>query len=169
MMTAFASVNTAIEAMRTGAYDYMIKPVRNEDVINRLSQMANVIGLKSENKVLRNLVMQTGENQCLMVSPAMNQIDILISKVSVTDSTVLITGESGTGKGVTARAIHHNSLRVKASFIPVNCGAIPENLLESEFFGIHAVLLPVHRKRKKVFSLKQITVLYFWMKWESYP
>ncbi len=135
MMTAFASVNTAIEAMRTGAYDYMIKPVRNEDVVNRLSQMADFIGLKSENKVLRNLVMQTGENQCLMVSPAMNRIDKLISKVAITDSTVLITGESGTGKGVSARAIHHNSLRVKAPFIPVNCGAIPENLLESEFFG----------------------------------
>jgi len=135
MMTAFASVNTAIEAMRTGAYDYMIKPVRNEDVVNRLSQLSDFIGLKSENKVLRNLVMQTGENQCLMVSPAMKQIDKLITKVAITDSTVLITGESGTGKGVTARAIHHNSLRVKAPFIPVNCGAIPENLLESEFFG----------------------------------
>ena len=135
MMTAFASVNTAIEAMRTGAYDYMIKPVRNEDILNRLSQMSNFIGLKSENKVLRNLVMQTGENQCLMTSPAMKRIDKLISKVAITDSTVLITGPSGSGKGVTSRAIHKNSLRVKAPFIPVNCGAIPENLLESEFFG----------------------------------
>jgi len=135
MMTAFASVNTAIEAMRSGAYDYMIKPVRNEDILNRLSQMSDFISLKSENKVLRNLVMQTGENQCLMVSPAMKRVDKLITKVAITDSTVLITGGSGTGKGVTARSIHQNSLRVKAPFIPVNCGAIPENLLESEFFG----------------------------------
>jgi two-component system, NtrC family, response regulator AtoC len=135
MMTAFASVNTAIDAMRSGAYDYMIKPVRNEDVLNRLSQMADFIGLKSENKVLRNLVMLTGENQCLMVSPAMKRIDKLITKVAITDSTVLITGVSGSGKGVTSRAIHQNSLRVKAPFIPVNCGAIPENLMESEFFG----------------------------------
>ncbi len=135
VMTAYASVNTAIEAMRCGAYDYMIKPLRNEDVLNRLNQIADMIGLRSENKTLRRLVMGLEGEQCPMVSPAMRRIDRLIAKVAVTDSTVLITGESGTGKGVTARSIHQMSNRADAAFIPVNCGAIPENLLESEFFG----------------------------------
>ncbi len=135
VMTAYASVNTAIEAMRCGAYDYMIKPLRNDDVLNRLNQIADMIGLRSENKTLRRLVMGLEGEQCPMVSPAMRRIDRLIAKVAVTDSTVLITGESGTGKGVTARSIHQLSSRADAAFIPVNCGAIPENLLESEFFG----------------------------------
>ncbi|RRJ85267.1 sigma-54-dependent transcriptional regulator [Aestuariirhabdus litorea] len=152
MMTAFASVNTAIEAMRAGAYDYMVKPVRNEDVINRLSQIADILELRSENKVLRNLVMATNENQCRMVSEAMARTDRLVKKVAVTDSTVIITGESGTGKGVTARSIHENSLRANAPFIPVNCGAIPENLLESEFFG-HAkgAFTGAHKAKKGLF------------------
>tara|TARA_R110002167_G_scaffold12233_2_gene52311 strand:- start:7941 stop:9284 length:1344 start_codon:yes stop_codon:yes gene_type:complete len=135
VMTAFASVNTAIEAMRCGAYDYMIKPLRNEDLLNRLAQLADMIGLRSENQTLRRLVMGFDGQQFLMQSPAMQKIERLIGKVAVTDSTVLITGESGTGKGVTARSIHQNSNRAEAAFIPVNCGAIPENLIESELFG----------------------------------
>jgi CheY-like chemotaxis protein len=121
MMTAFASVNTAIEAMRAGAYDYMIKPLRNEDFLNRLEQLADVIHLKSENKVLRELIK--------------NQSNETWLKVSQTSSTVLITGPSGSGKSVIAELIHQNSPRKDRPFIPVNCGAIPENLLESEFFG----------------------------------
>jgi len=135
VMTAFASVNTAIEAMRCGAYDYMIKPLRNEDLLNRLAQMADMIGLRSENQTLRRLVMGFDGQQCVMQSPAMRKVERLIGKVAVTDSTVLITGDSGTGKGVTARSIHQNSKRLEAPFIPVNCGAIPENLIESELFG----------------------------------
>jgi len=135
IMTAFASVNTAIEAMRNGAFDYLTKPLRNEDVIHRLNQISDFIGLRSENKVLRQLVMGIGDKQCNMVSDAMNVVDRLILKVSKTDSTVLITGESGTGKGITARTIHKNSLRSNNVIIPVNCGAIPEALMESELFG----------------------------------
>jgi len=135
IMTAFASVNTAIEAMRNGAFDYLTKPLRPEDVVHRLNQISDFIGLRSENKVLRELVMGIGDRQCQMVSDAMNVIDRLILKVSKTDSTVLVTGESGTGKGITAKTIHQNSLRSSGSFIPVNCGAIPEALMESELFG----------------------------------
>lgn len=135
VMTAFASVNTAIEAMRCGAYDYMVKPLRNEDVLNRLGQLADVIGLRSENKTLRRLVMGLGDEHCSMPSAAIQRVERLIAKVAVTDSTVLITGASGTGKGVAAKAIHNNSPRADGPFIPVNCGAIPEALLESEFFG----------------------------------
>lgn len=135
IMTAFASVNTAIEAMRNGAFDYLTKPLRPEDVIHRLNQISDFIGLRSENKVLRKLVMGIGDRQCEMVSDAMKVIDRLILKVSKTGSTVLVTGESGTGKGITAKTIHQNSLRSSGSFIPVNCGAIPEALMESELFG----------------------------------
>ncbi len=135
MMTAFATVNTAIEAMRAGAYDYMLKPLRNEDVINRLEHLSDVIHLRSENEVLRELVLGQGDEVCQMISPAMKEAERLILKVAPTDSTVLITGPSGAGKGIISRSIHQNSQRSEYPFIPVNCGAIPENLLESEFFG----------------------------------
>lgn len=135
MMTAYASVDTAIEAMRAGAYDYTIKPLRTEDFLNRMERLADVIHLKSENKVLRELVKSQNSDTCATVSPAMKDIERLVLKVAPTDSTVLITGASGSGKGVIAQSIHQNSLRSNRAFVPINCGAIPENLLESEFFG----------------------------------
>jgi two-component system response regulator AtoC len=135
MMTAYASVSTAIEAMRAGAYDYMIKPLRNEDVLRRLDQIADIISLRDENRTLRDIVFGADEGFCTFNSEVMQKIDRLVLKVAPTDSTVLITGESGTGKGVVARAVHNHSQRRNALFLPVNCGAIPENLLESELFG----------------------------------
>jgi two-component system response regulator AtoC len=135
VMTAFASVNTAIEAMRAGAYDYMLKPLRTEDVLNRLDNLGDIIGLRSENQVLREIVLGKDDDHCQMVSPAMQEINRLTSKVAPTLSTVMITGPSGVGKGVIASSIHQNSPRASGPFIPINCGAIPENLLESEFFG----------------------------------
>lgn len=134
MVTAFASMETAVEALRAGATDYIVKPVHNEELLHRLAQIEAMSGLRAENKALRNLV--TGGRQLYQfTSPCMQQADRLASKVAVTNSTVLITGESGTGKGVTARAIHERSPRADFPFIPVNCSAIPENLIESEFFG----------------------------------
>lgn len=135
MMTAFASVDTALEAMKAGAYDYLIKPLRKEDILLRLTRIANVIGLQDQNRALRNLVQEGESGKCRMISPAMAEIDRLIRKVANTEYTVLITGESGTGKGVIARQIHGISQRGENLLIPVNCGSIPENLLESEFFG----------------------------------
>ncbi len=135
MMTAFSSVDTAIEAMKAGAFDYMIKPLRSEELAQRLRQIADLRGLRGENEALRKLVVGRRDDRCPSVSQAMRTLDRLVAKVAPTDSTVLITGESGTGKGVVARAIHQQSQRADRPFIPVNCGAIPENLLESEFFG----------------------------------
>ncbi len=135
MMTAFASVDTAIEAIQAGASDYMIKPVRNEEVLHRLVKIEDLRGLRAENRVLRGLVQGRKEDQFNFTAPAMRDLDRLIAKVSPTDSTVLVTGESGTGKGVIARRIHQQSPRANAPFIPVNCGALPENLMESELFG----------------------------------
>ena len=134
MVTAFASMETAVEALRAGATDYIVKPVHNEELLHRLAQIEAISGLRAENKALRSLV-TGGRGLYQFTSPVMQQVDRLVSKVAVTNSTVLITGESGTGKGVTARSIHEQSPRFEFPFIPVNCSAIPENLLESEFFG----------------------------------
>ena len=133
MVTAFASMETAVEALRAGATDYIVKPVHNEELLHRLAQIEAMSGLRAENKALRSLV--AGGKLYQFTSPCMQQADRLASKVAVTNSTVLITGESGTGKGVAARAIHERSPRADFPFIPVNCSAIPENLIESEFFG----------------------------------
>ena len=152
MMTAFSSVDTAVEALKAGAGDYMIKPLRSEELLQRLAQIADLRGLRGENEALRKLVVGRSDDHCPSVSPAMRQLERLIAKVAPTDSTVLITGESGTGKGVHARAIHRQSQRSGAPFIPVNCGAIPENLLESEFFGhTRGAFTGADRARKGLF------------------
>ncbi|HET7404295.1 MAG TPA: sigma 54-interacting transcriptional regulator, partial [Usitatibacter sp.] len=135
MITAFGSMQTAVEALRAGAYDYITKPVHREELVHRLAQIAAMRGLKAENVNLKREVSAQKASIFHFNSPAMAAIDRLVGKVAPTDSTVLITGESGTGKGVTARAIHDASGRASGPFVPVNCGAIPENLLESEFFG----------------------------------
>ena len=134
MVTAFASMETAVEALRAGATDYIVKPVHSEELLHRLAQLDAMSGLRAENKALRTLV-AGNKGLYQFSSPSMQQVDRLISKVAITNSTVLITGESGTGKGIAARLIHEQSPRAQFPFIPVNCGAIPENLLESEFFG----------------------------------
>jgi two-component system response regulator AtoC len=152
LMTAYSSVDTAIEAMKLGAFDYMIKPVRTEELMQRLVQIAELRGLKGENDALRKLVVGSGDDLCPSVSPAMRVVDRLIGKVAPTDSTVLITGESGTGKGVAARRIHQQSHRATQPFIPVNCGAIPENLIESEFFGhVKGAFTGADKARKGLF------------------
>ncbi len=152
MMTAFASVDTAIEAMKAGALDFMIKPLRHDEVLHRLAQISDLRGLRDENRTLRKLVLGDREENFHFTSPAMQAIDRVIGKVAKTDSTVLITGESGTGKGVIARQIHQQSLRAAGPFIPVNCGAIPENLLESEFFGhTKGAFTGADRSRKGLF------------------
>jgi|CXWL01.1.fsa_nt_gi two-component system response regulator AtoC len=135
MMTAFGSMDTAIEAIKAGASDYLVKPVRKEEVLHRLAKIQDIRGLRAENRVLRNLVQGRTEARFVFSSPVMRDLERLIAKVSPTDSTVLVTGESGTGKGVIARRIHQQSLRANAPFIAVNCGALPENLIESELFG----------------------------------
>ena len=135
MMTAFASVDTAIEAIKAGAADYMIKPLNNEELLHRLTKVGELGGLREENRVLRRLVLGANQEVFGFNSPSMREMEHMAAKVASTNSTVLVTGESGTGKGVVARLIHQQSQRADGSFIPVNCGAIPENLVESEFFG----------------------------------
>lgn len=135
MMTAFASVDTAIEAIKAGAADYMIKPLNHDELLHRLTKVGDLRGLRAENRVLRRLVLGSNQEVFGFNSPAMREMEHMAAKVARTNSTVLVTGESGTGKGVVARLIHQQSPRADGPFIPVNCGAIPENLVESEFFG----------------------------------
>ena len=134
MVTAFGSMETAVEALRAGATDYITKPMHSEELLHRLSQIEAMLGLRAENKALRSLV-SGGRGRYTFSSPSMQHVDRMVSKVASTNSTVLLTGESGTGKGFVARLIHEQSLRAAHSLIPVNCSAIPENLMESEFFG----------------------------------
>jgi DNA-binding NtrC family response regulator len=136
LMTAFASVESAVEAMKKGASDYIVKPFINEDVkmtVRRLLEHKTVL---MENVILRQqLSQQFGCKGFIGVSPQISQVFEVLEKVIPTRSSVLLTGESGTGKGLIAEVIHCNSQRKDRPFISINCSAIPENLLESELFG----------------------------------
>ncbi len=135
LMTAFASIDSAIEVMKLGAFDYMMKPVHTEEVLHQIRQIIDIRGLRTENRLLRSIVLGEKERRCRLESDSQQELQRMVDRVAQTDSTVLITGESGTGKGVIARNIHKQSVRCNESFIPVNCGSIPENLMESELFG----------------------------------
>ncbi|MGE5094360.1 MAG: sigma-54-dependent transcriptional regulator [Betaproteobacteria bacterium] len=135
MVTGFASTETAVDALRAGAADYVIKPVHNEELLHRIAQIEALGGLREENRALRRTVNERSPRVYRFTSPLMLEVERLVSKVAPTDSTVLITGESGTGKGIVARMIHEQSDRRDKQFLAVNCSAIPEQLLESEFFG----------------------------------
>lgn len=136
VMTAYASVKTAVEAMRIGAYDYLIKPIEFDDLILRIKRLVDYRKVSMENKSLRQRVSaESGFRNIIGQSDAMKRVFNLINQVAPTNSNVLIYGKSGTGKELVAKAIHYNSLRKDHIFLPVNCGAISENLIESELFG----------------------------------
>jgi two-component system response regulator AtoC len=136
MMSAYGTMDTAIECMKLGAYDYISKPFKKDEILLVLRKAEEREKLKSENRRLRE-EMRREYSFAGIVSknPAMLEIFSQVRKVCDFKTTVLILGESGTGKELIARAVHHNSSRRNASFVAVNCGAIPENLLESELFG----------------------------------
>ncbi|MBA4406147.1 Fis family transcriptional regulator [bacterium] len=136
IMTAYASVKTAIDALRHGAFDYLIKPVEFEDVIIRVKRLIDYKKLAAENKSLRQRISSdTGFVNLIGKSEPMKKVFDVISQVAPTNSNVLIFGKSGTGKELVAKAIHYNSNRKDKIFFPINCGAISENLIESELFG----------------------------------
>ncbi len=153
MITAFASVDTAIEAMKLGAYDYLMKPVQAADVLIRLEHIADVARLKDENRYLKKMMVDAEtKTGALGVSSEMHKVQQLIDKVARTDGTVLITGESGTGKSHIARSIHYKSNRHDRALVSVNCGAIPKELLESELFGhIKGAFTGADRNKKGLF------------------
>jgi DNA-binding NtrC family response regulator len=136
IMTAFGSIESAIEAMKQGAYDYVTKPVKSEEIALTTQKAVREASLRRELLWLRRAVeKEYSFNQILGKSKPMQAVFDLIRRITPSPSSVLITGESGTGKELVARATHYNSPRAQGPFIPVNCAAIPENLLESEMFG----------------------------------
>ena len=136
VMTAYASVQTAIDALRQGAFDYLIKPVEFDDLILRVKRLINYKNLAQEVKFLRQQLNDKADfDNIIGKSDKMKNVFDLIEHVAPTNSNVLISGKSGTGKELVAKAIHFNSKRKDLVFLPVNCGAISENLIESELFG----------------------------------
>jgi len=136
MMTGDPMVTTAVQALKAGAYDYLVKPLNLDELQHLMSQLVEKRFLSRELSALRReLGEQLAVKELISASPAMLEIKELIARVAESDSPVLIEGESGTGKELVAAAIHRTSSRVKKPFVPVNCSAIPDELMESEFFG----------------------------------
>jgi two-component system, NtrC family, response regulator PilR len=136
VMTGYPTISSAVEALKEGAYDYLTKPLIFDELEQVMQRLMERRFLRGEVHSLRT---RLGEeltlNELIGASPPMERVKDVINKVAVTDSPVLIEGESGTGKELVAAAIHRLSSRAKGPFIPVNCSAIPSDLLESEFFG----------------------------------
>ena len=136
MITAHASADTAVEAMKIGAYDYITKPFNVDEIKIIIRNALERRNLILENVILKNQLKQkTAPWEMIGRSAATLAVKEVISRVAESNSTVLISGESGTGKELVAKAVHHQSVRYDKPFLSINCGAIPEQLLESELFG----------------------------------
>jgi two-component system response regulator AtoC len=136
LITAYATIETAVDAMKKGAFDYLEKPFKVDDFRMCVRRALTYNDAITENIYLKKQLKKKYQfNQLIGNSPKMQEVFKMIERVADTDSTILILGESGTGKELVARALHFNSRRQFAPFIPINCSALPENLLESELFG----------------------------------
>ncbi|HMI82907.1 MAG TPA: sigma-54 dependent transcriptional regulator [Polyangiaceae bacterium] len=136
VMSAYGNVDDALEAIKAGAYDYVQKPFKHDEIILTLRKAEEREALRRENRALREEIRKEHQFEHILAkSPAMQEIFRTIGKIADYKTTVLISGESGTGKELVARALHERSSRRGGNFVAVNCGAIPENLLESELFG----------------------------------
>ena len=136
IVTAYASVESAVQALQQGAYDYITKPFANDHLKNEVRNALEGKALFQENHFLRQELREKYRFENIIgKGDAIESVFRIMEKVARTDSSVLITGESGTGKELVARAIHFSSERANRRFLPINCGALPENLLESELFG----------------------------------
>jgi two-component system response regulator PilR (NtrC family) len=155
VMTAYGSTETAVTALKLGAHDYLVKPVDVEELKIVIRNALATQQLAEENLLLKaEFRAQHGLERIIGVSPAMAAVFGMIRSIAGTSSTVLITGESGTGKELVAKAIHALSPRRDAPFVSVNCGAMPETLLESELFGhVRGAFTDAHQHKKGLFEV----------------
>ena len=136
VMTAYASIETAIGALRAGAYDYILKPIIHEEIKRIIRNALNVRSLRAENLILKKQIERLYDFEKIIgESRVIKDLIDQVKKISDSKTNILILGETGTGKELFTRAIHFNSSRRNKPFIPINCSAIPDNLLESELFG----------------------------------
>ncbi len=135
VITAFATVETAVESLKLGAYDYLTKPFEPDKLLQIVNHIRQFREVSKENKQLKKQIKKMSSNKVIGSSIVMTTILKTVKAVAMNDYTVLIQGESGTGKEVIARYLHESSFRNKKPFVPFNCAAIPETLLESELFG----------------------------------
>src|SRR5512136_429472 len=136
VITGFGTIETAVEAMKNGAFDYLEKPFKVDELRLCVQRALSYNAAVTETVYLRKQLKKKYEfSQIIGSAPKMQEVFKMIERVANTDSTILVLGESGTGKELVARALHYNSRRQFAPFVPVNCSALPENLLESELFG----------------------------------
>jgi two-component system response regulator AtoC len=154
LMTAFGSIDSAVEALRAGAVDYITKPFEPDAVLLPVARTRETRVLEEENRRLRRAVDETGQlGDLIGASPAMREIFALIRRVAHNRSSVLITGESGTGKEIVARTVHFHGNRAQKPFVPINCTAIPEGLLESELFGhVRGAFTGAHTSKRGLFE-----------------
>jgi DNA-binding NtrC family response regulator len=154
LMTAFGSIDSAVEAMRAGAFDYVTKPFKREEVLVVLERAFERQALEEENRRLRRAVDRTASmGDLLGTSAAMREVFALVRRVADSGSSVLVTGESGTGKELVARTIHFAGTRAAKPFVPINCTAIPEGLLESELFGhVRGAFTGAHTSKRGLFE-----------------
>lgn len=154
MMSAYGTIDTAVEAMKLGATDYISKPFKPDEILLKLAQIEERNRLRQENIRLRNAVGETfSYHNIISKSESMRKIFETIRKIADYKTTVLITGESGTGKELIARAIHCNGVRGHKPIVAVNCGSLPENLLESELFGhVKGAFTGASRNKKGLFQ-----------------
>ena len=154
LMTAFGSIDSAVESMRAGAFDYITKPFEPDAVVLTIERALERRALEEENRRLRRALDQTSSfGDLIGESPVMREIFALIRKVTNSSSSVLVTGESGTGKEVVARTIHYSGNRADQPFVPINCTAIPEGLLESELFGhVRGAFTGAHTAKQGLFE-----------------
>jgi len=154
VMSAYADIDQALEAIKAGAYDYIAKPFRRDEILFAIRKAEERRRLRDENDSLR-LAMRGADSfgGIIARAPIMKRVFETIRKVADYRSTVLLSGESGTGKEMVARALHYESVRAEKPYVAINCGAIPENLLESELFGhVRGAFTDANRDKKGLFE-----------------
>lgn len=161
LMTAYADLDTAIEALRIGVVDFVLKPFRSNQLLNAIARCLDRMRLQRENYVLRHELRSPSHqiflrNRLLGESPAIRQVRETIARVAPLPTSILFTGQSGTGKEVAARSLHSLSTRRDKLFVPVNCGAIPADMIESELFGhLKGAFTGAGRAREGLFMYAQ--------------